>query len=303
MGGRAGAGDHDGERGSRAPAPLHARPAARLLRPRRPAAPGAPHGDTGPGKAVGRLQRPRVERAGRRRQRVGRGRHRLLPVPVPPDGGCHRPCPGAGRAAPGRARRACALPARVPRHLRRRRRLLLPHGGGAPPRRADVPGGGAPPDSARAWGRGAPGYGPARWRADGPRRPALHRERGTGGRAQGLQDAGLVLRHVQGASPGTAGPGPRGPHLGGAAAPPRHRGDGPRRRGRQMGHRARLPRRRLPVGPRILLPGRARGLGGPGAGLGQRCLRAHPRAFRTLGGRAVVPVLPRVRGRPRAVDG
>ena len=63
LGRRAGAGDHDGQRGARAPAPLHARPAARLLRPRRPAAAGATHGDPGPGNALGRLQRARLDRS------------------------------------------------------------------------------------------------------------------------------------------------------------------------------------------------------------------------------------------------
>ena len=51
-------------------------------------------------------------------------------------------------------------------------------------------------------GAGRPGGGDP-----GPGRPAVHRERGSGGRAQGLQDAGRVLRHLQGAAPGAAGPG------------------------------------------------------------------------------------------------
>ena len=101
----------------------------------------------------------------------------------------------------------------VPRHLRRRRRLLLPHRGGAHARRADVPGGRPSPDRARARRGRVRGHGPARRRAPRPRRPALHRERRAGRRAQGLEDAGLVLRHLQGAPSRAAGPGAGRPGL------------------------------------------------------------------------------------------
>ena len=97
--------------------------------------------------------------------RVGRRRRRLLPVPVPPHRGHHRQGAGAGGAPPGRARRAGALPAGVPRHLRGRGRLLLPHGVRTHARRADVPGGRAPADRARARRGRVRGAGPARRRA------------------------------------------------------------------------------------------------------------------------------------------
>ena len=112
----------------------------------------APPGDTGTGKAVGRLQRPCLPAAGRRRVRVERRRRRLLPVPLPPHRGDHRQGPRAGGVPSGGARRAGFVPVGVPWHLRGRRRLLLLFGVGAHPRRADVPGGGAPPDRARSRG-------------------------------------------------------------------------------------------------------------------------------------------------------
>ena len=59
-----------------------------------------------------------------------------------------------------------------------------------------------------------------------------------------------------------------------AAAAPRHRRDGRRRRGRQVGHRARRPGGGLPLGARVLLAGGDRSLGRPGSGPGQRRLRA-----------------------------
>ena len=68
-------------------------------------------------------------------------------------------------------------------------------------------------------------------------------------------------------------------------------------RGRQVGHRARRPGGGLALGARVLLAGGGRGLGGSGAGPGQRCLRADPRARRAIRWRAVVHLLPRVRGR------
>ena len=69
--------------------------------------------------------------------------------------------------------------------------------------------------------------------------PPLPRQRRAGRRAQGLEDAGVVLRHLQGAPPRTARPGPRRAGRGGDPAPPRHRGDGRGQRARQVGHRAR----------------------------------------------------------------
>ena len=71
-------------------------------------------------------------------------------------------------------------------------------------------------------------------------------------------------------------------------------------RARQVGHRARRPRGGLAVGPRVVLPGGDRGVGRPGAGPGQRRLRADPGALRALGRRAVVHVVPRVRGGARS---
>ena len=55
------------QRGDGAPPPLGPRPPAGLLRPRRPGPPGAAPGDPCPGGAVGRLQRPGLPPADRRR--------------------------------------------------------------------------------------------------------------------------------------------------------------------------------------------------------------------------------------------
>ena len=62
----------------------------------------------------------------------------------------HRQGDGAGGAPSGGARRAGAVPAGVPRHVRGRGRLLLPHRVRTRARGADVPGGGAAADRARA---------------------------------------------------------------------------------------------------------------------------------------------------------
>ena len=151
LGRRAGAGDHRGERGARAPAP-----SARTGGfPTSTASTGSCgwHPAWRPwsrGRRWVDYNGPVSTRARRRRRRVRRRRHRLLSLPVPPDRGGHRPGPGAGGPAPGRPRRAGAVPAGVPGHLRGRRRLLLPHGVGAPARGADVPGGRAPADRARS---------------------------------------------------------------------------------------------------------------------------------------------------------
>ncbi len=79
-------------------------------------------------------------------------------------------------------------------------------------------------------------------RAAGAGGPALHRERRTGRRAQGVEDARLLLRHLQGASSRPAGAGAGRSRRRRAAAAPRHRGHGRGGRGRQVGHRARRAR-------------------------------------------------------------
>ena len=161
LGRRAAAGDHRDQRGAGAPPSVGARSPSRFLRPRRAPPADPPPGHVGAGEAVGRLQRPGFATAGRCGRGVGCRRGRLLPVPVPPHRGHHRQGEGAGGAAPGGARRACAVPARVPRHLRGRRRLLLPHRVRTRARGADVPGGGAAADRARARRGRVGGTGPA----------------------------------------------------------------------------------------------------------------------------------------------
>ena len=76
------------------------------------------------------------------------------------------------------------------------------------------PGGREAPDRARARGRGVRRGRAARRGGPRPRGSSVHRQRGPGRRAQGLQDAGLLLRHVQGAAPRPVGPGAGGPGLG-----------------------------------------------------------------------------------------
>ena len=149
--------------------------------------------------------------------------------------------------------------------LRRCRRVLLPHGGRAPVGRADLPGGGEAPDRPGAGGGRIRRCGTLRGRDPRPGRPALHRQCGPGGRAQGLQDAGRVLRHLQGAAPRAVGPGAGRSDFGRARPTPRHRDHRGGGGGRQVGHRQGRAGRRLPLGPRVVLAGRPRGLGGPGA--------------------------------------
>ena len=71
---------------------------------------------------------------------------------------------------------------------------------------------------------------------------------------------------------------------------------GPGGRARQVGHRARRPGGGVALRARVVLPRGGRGVGRPGARPGQRRLRADPRALRAFGRRAVVHLLPRVRG-------
>ena len=265
------------QRGLGPPAPVRARPPARLLRPGRPPAPG-------PAQATREQGRRWVEYNGPVSPELVEAVCAsdadvvaFYPYLYHPTVATIGKVSGAGGVPPGGPRRAGAVPARVPRHLRRRRRLLLLHRVGAHAGRADVPGGRATPDRARARAWGSP-------RASGrpggellrAGRPPLRRERGTGRRAQGLQDAGVVLRHLQGAPSRPAGPRPRRPGLGRAAAASRRRGDGPGGRGRQVGHRARRLGGGLALGPRIVLPGGDRGVGGAGARPRQRRLWADP---------------------------
>ena len=81
---------------------------------------------------------------------------------------------------------------------------------------------------------------------------------------------------LQGAASRTVGPGTGRADFGGARPSPRHRDHRDRRRGRQVGHRARRAGGGVAFGARVVLPGRAGGLGGPGAGRGQRGLRSDP---------------------------
>ena len=230
LGRRARAGDERAQRGVGAPSPLRAGAPPRFLRPGRPAAAGPAAGDARTGDALGGLQRTGLAPAGRGRLRVGRRRRRLHPVPLPPDRGRDRPGADAGRLPPGRPRRAGPLPLGVPWHVQQRRRLLFLHGRRAHPGGAHVPGGGAAPDRARPRRRGLRGTGPPRWRRARSRGPTLRRQRRAGRRAQGLQDAGVVLRDLQGAPSRAARTGAGRPGRGRAAAAPRHRGD--RRGGR-----------------------------------------------------------------------
>ena len=240
LGRRAGTGDHGDQRRDRAPAPVGARPAARLLRPRRDRPPRPAPGDAGSRESGGSTTTvpvsPELVDA------VVASDADVVafsPVPLPPDGGDHRQGARAGGVPPGGARRAGPLPAGVPRHLRGRRRLLLLHGLGAHARRADVPRGGAPADRAR----------PRRGRVRGGRtaRPRDPRARGSPyivsvGRVDEHKGSKMLASYF--ATYKERHPGPLALALVGPVSvelppAPRHRGDGRGERARQVGHHAR----------------------------------------------------------------
>ena len=97
------------------------------------------------------------------------------------------------------------------------------------------------------------------------------------------------------------GPGPRlrRAGVGQGAGASRHRGDRDGVRGRQVGHPGRRPGDGHPVGLRVVLAGRPRGVDARGPGAGQRVLCGHHGALPALGRRPVVRLLPELRGHGR----
>ena len=270
---------------------------ARLLRPRRPAAGGPPPDHPRAVAALGRAQRPGHPRPDR-----GPVRHRTSTWPPSTPTSTTRASRGSARCP---CRRCCT------RRPTTSRRCTCRCSGAPTP--TPTPSATTPWPSAR-WSSAC-----TRW-PTGPRSCSgsgwgSRRARGRpGGEVLGLGDrpylvsVGRVDEHKGStmlaaffATYKERHPGPLALALVGPVSAeipdaPRHRGDRHRRRGRQVGHRARRPGLGLALGPRVVLPGGARGLGGAGAGGGQRHLRPDPGALRALGRRAVVRLLPRVRG-------
>ena len=191
LGRRAGAGHDRDQRRDRAPSSLRARPPAGLLRPRRDGPAGPALGDAGAGRAVGRLQRPRLARAGRCRGGLGRRRRRLLPRtcttrPWRPSArcGCRRCSTRPRTTSPPCTCRCSAAPSATPTPSASTRRRSACSSSGCtrwPSARRSC--------SGSAWASPKrPGRPGARGRRAG--RPAVHRQRRARRRAQGLQDAG-----------------------------------------------------------------------------------------------------------------
>ena len=242
VGGRPRARDDRRQRGDRAPAPFGPRPPARFLRPGRDradsprawprgnrarggsttTAPSPPSWST-PSSPRTPTSSPSPRTCTTRRWRPS-GRCACRRCSTPPRT-TSRPCTCPSSAAPSGTRTRSAS-------IRRRN---APSSSGCTrwrsvPRSCSVSG----------WVTPRPPAGPAA--RCGAGRAPLHRQRRACRRAQGLQDAGLVLRDLQGASPRTARPGPGRARLGRHRSPSRHRRDGSGGRGRQVGHHARRAR-------------------------------------------------------------
>ena len=101
------------------------------------------------------------------------------------------------------------------------------------------------------------------------------------------------------AAPGGPGPGLRRAGVGQGAGPPGHRGDRDGVRGRQVGHPGRRPGHGHALGLRVVLAGGPRSLDPRGPGAGQRRLCRHHGALPPVGRRAVVRLLPELRGHGR----
>ncbi|CAA9256326.1 MAG: hypothetical protein AVDCRST_MAG20-2449, partial [uncultured Acidimicrobiales bacterium] len=206
---------------------------------------------------------------------------RLLPVPVPPDGGWGAPGRRAGGDAPRSPRRAAPPAPAVPGRVRRGRGLRVPDRRRAGARRGALPD--RPPAPHRARPRRGAGGGRPRSRGrPGARRPALPGVHRAGGRRQGRAHPDPVLRRLQGAPPGAAragAPRARGRPPGPA---PRHRGGRSGHRRREVGGAARRGGAGQPVGVRGVLPRADRGVVGRGARRRQPALRRHQGARRSL---------------------